>query len=105
STQRVGSRWSVCGPCRAWQSPAARSRPTRPSATSPHATTPFFRPRRPSMPDLPTASVVVPTHGRSDLLPTVLAPLLRAPATAEVVAVADGDDDAYAVLGRLAGRD
>ena len=57
------------------------------------------------MPDLPTASVVVPTHGRADLLPTVLAPLLRDPATAEVVAVADGDDDAYAVLGTLAGRD
>ena len=57
------------------------------------------------MPDLPTASVVVPTHGRADLLPTVLAPLLRDPATAEVVAVADGDDDAYEVLGMLAGRD
>jgi glycosyltransferase involved in cell wall biosynthesis len=57
------------------------------------------------MPDLPTTSVVVPTHGRADLLPTVLAPLLRDPATAEVVAVADGDDDAFAVLGTLAGRD
>ena len=56
------------------------------------------------MPDLPTASVVVPTHGRSELLPVVLAPLLRDPATAEVVAVADGDDAAFALLETLARR-
>ena len=48
------------------------------------------------MPDLPTASVVVPTHGRAELLPVILAPLLRDPATSEVVAVADGDEERLA---------
>ena len=45
------------------------------------------------MPDLPTTSVVIPTHGRRALLEDVLAPVLADPATAEVVVVVDGCDD------------
>ncbi len=47
------------------------------------------------MPDLPTTSVVIPSHGRSGLLDAIVAPLLDDPATTEVVIVADGDDDAH----------
>jgi glycosyltransferase involved in cell wall biosynthesis len=54
---------------------------------------------------LPTTSVVIPTHGRSDLLPAILAPLLADPATAEVVVVADGDERAHRVARDLAARD
>ena len=43
--------------------------------------------------DLPTTSVVIPTHGRRALLADVLAPVLADPATAEVVVVVDGCDD------------
>ena len=45
------------------------------------------------MPDLPTTSVVIPTHGRRALLEDVLAPVLADPATTEVVVVVDGCDD------------
>ncbi len=57
------------------------------------------------MPDLPTVSVVVPTHGRAELLPAILAPLLSDPVADEVVAVADGDPGAFALLERLARRE
>jgi glycosyltransferase involved in cell wall biosynthesis len=40
-----------------------------------------------------TLSVVVPTYNRRDLLPRVLAPLLRDDAAAEVVVVVDGSTD------------
>ena len=39
------------------------------------------------------ASVIVPTLNRRSFLPTVLAPLLDDPATAEVIFVVDGGDD------------
>jgi glycosyltransferase involved in cell wall biosynthesis len=55
--------------------------------------------------DLPMTSVVIPTHGRSELLPAILAPLLADPATAEVVVVADGDEEAHRVARELAARD
>ena len=45
------------------------------------------------MPELPTTSVVIPTHGRRALLEDVLAPVLADPATTEVVVVVDGCDD------------
>ena len=45
------------------------------------------------MTDLPTTSVVIPTHGRRALLEDVLAPVLADPATTEVVVVVDGCDD------------
>jgi glycosyltransferase involved in cell wall biosynthesis len=57
------------------------------------------------LPDLPTASVVVPTHGRSAQLRTVLAPLLADPAASEIVVVADADAAAHRVALDLAARD
>ena len=39
------------------------------------------------------ASVIVPTLNRRSFLPTVIAPLLEDPATAEVIFVVDGGDD------------
>jgi glycosyltransferase involved in cell wall biosynthesis len=54
---------------------------------------------------LPVTSVVIPTRGRSDLLPTILAPLLADRATSEVVVVADGDERAHDVARGLARRD
>jgi glycosyltransferase involved in cell wall biosynthesis len=57
------------------------------------------------LPELPDTSVVVPTHGRSALLPVVLAPLLADPAASEVVVVADGDDDALRIASELSARE
>jgi len=55
--------------------------------------------------DLPTASVVMPTHGRSALLHTVLEPLLADGAATEIVVVADGDDDAHRIASEIAERE
>ena len=56
-------------------------------------------------PETPSTSVVMPTHGRAALLEAVLAPLLADPAAAEIVVVADGDDDAHRVACSVAARD
>jgi glycosyltransferase involved in cell wall biosynthesis len=42
---------------------------------------------------LPTVSVVIPTHGRRELLPAAVEPLLEDPAASEVVVVVDGSAD------------
>lgn len=42
---------------------------------------------------LPTVSVVIPTHGRRDLLPAAVEPLLGDPAAGELVVVVDGSAD------------
>ncbi len=42
---------------------------------------------------IPSVSVVVATHRRQQLLPSVLAPLLADPGAAEVVVVSDGNED------------
>jgi GT2 family glycosyltransferase len=53
---------------------------------------------------IPSVSVVIPTRGRAERLPAVLAPLLADHATAEVVVVVDDDDDSFALLQALAAR-
>ena len=53
--------------------------------------------------DQSIVSVVVPTFNRKDMLPSVIAPLLRDPATLEVVVVVDGcHDGSYELLERYA---
>jgi GT2 family glycosyltransferase len=42
---------------------------------------------------LPSVSVVIPTHGRRDLLPAAVEPLLDDPAASELVVVVDGSTD------------
>jgi glycosyltransferase involved in cell wall biosynthesis len=48
-----------------------------------------------------TASVVIPTHGRSTRLPATIRPLLQDPATTEVVVVADDDPAVATVIAAL----
>jgi glycosyltransferase involved in cell wall biosynthesis len=51
-------------------------------------------------------SVLIPTYNDVDLLPTTLAPLLRDPATGEIVVVVDGSDDgSFELLGEQAQGD
>lgn len=56
--------------------------------------------------DLPTVSVVMPTHNRRHLLQRVLDPLLRDPDATEIIVVADGcTDGTVALLDRMAEQD
>lgn len=51
-------------------------------------------------------SVVIPTYNDANLLADTVAPLLRDPATGEVIVVVDGaDDGSFALLQQLATRD
>jgi glycosyltransferase involved in cell wall biosynthesis len=57
-------------------------------------------------PRTPSVSAVIGTHNRSHMLPTVVEPLLRDPAVAEVVVVVDGSPDgSYEMLTRMAESD
>jgi len=51
-------------------------------------------------------SIVIPTYNDASILPDTLAPLLRDPATGEIVVVVDGSrDGSYELLADIAGRD
>jgi GT2 family glycosyltransferase len=60
----------------------------------------------PAREDLPSVTVIVPTHGRSAYLRDTLLPLVADPATTELIVVVDGHDEASAsVVGQLASID
>lgn len=51
-------------------------------------------------------SILIPTYNDASILPETLAPLLRDPATGEIVVVVDGSrDGSYELLADMAGRD